>query len=593
MTQSGTNVLTIVLNEQFATRIFAKAREVSDPDNPKYGDYFDREALDAFAEPSLEGREQCEKWFAERNMMVVDRPTPQILLIEATDEELATAFGEDYSEWLKMASNGGSPRGRWGLPPYISGYIKAIHLHTVDSLGELSLLSHGIDRARSTPDTMDNADGAPEASSDGVPPHVGGFSVTDMREIYGFPEPWDGSGETIALLNLAGELDPNDLQTFWKANRIDRDDPEHVNIGGERPAHPSFLAKLEATMGAAWIGALAPGAKLVIYNVNTSKVADPWSTMVAVAVADKQHQPTILVSTWTTPEAEYYRRHGSRVFSDLMRQATVLGMTMVVATGDWGVYSGRPDIKRGERKAVTAAWPRGVFPAVEDQVLAVGGTMITCREPLTEVAWSGPLPPNKALRAAMPFRLFATSGGFSQQLPLPEWQKQLMGPDSTFSRGSNIPAVMPFGRGYPDVAIMAAGPSVQLPAREELSSIGYQLVIEGRWINYAGGTSVAAPVWATIIARLNQARRSRSKSRVGFVNPLLYRLAKQFEGDTANSPFRDITSGNSDVVLDAVFQEGMAQGYRLQGYDALGAWDPVTGLGVPRVSRLIQLISRM
>lgn len=590
MTKTGSNVLTVVLNEEGTAAIYSLAHKVSDPDGEDYGKYVDRAEMDRLATPAPGGRERCEQWFEERDMRILDRPTPQMFLAEATDQELEAAFGPDYSDWLRMSINGGAARGRWGLPADISGLIKAIHLHTVDSPGELSLLNHGIYRDRA-PDTMDHAERAPLASEDGIPANLGGFSVDDIRRIYGFPDPWDGSGETIALLNLAGVPDPGDLQTFWRANRVDRDDPVHVTIGGPREEHPGFLAKLEATMSAAWIGALAPGAKLVIYDVNTETVADPWSTMVAMAVTDKDNAPSILVSTWTTPETEYYRAHGGRVFSDAMRQATALGITAVVATGDWGVYCGRPSVRRGTRKAVAAAWPHAVFPAVEDQVLAVGGTMITGREPLTELAWSGPLPPNRALREAMPFRLFATSGGFSQQVPVPPWQRALIGPERVFSRGTNIPAVTPFGRGYPDVALMAAGPSVQREPGVPLSSLGYQLVIEGRWIDYAGGTSMAAPVWATIIARMNQARRTRGKPRVGFINPLLYKLAKQFDDTPERSPFRDITSGNSDVILDAVFQEGAAQSYRLAGYDAQASWDPVSGLGVPRVGRLIELLS--
>jgi kumamolisin len=590
MDKTGNHVLTVVYNEKGAANIYALASKVSDPDGPDYGQYVDRSVMEELAAPSDEARRQCEAWFEDRNMRIIDRPTAQIFLAEATDEELQRGFGPDYSNWLKMSANGGAPRGQWGLPADISGFIKAIHLHTLDSPGELSLLNHGIHRHHE-PDIMDDVERAPLVSDEHVPAGVGGFSVDDVRRIYGFPDPWDGTGETIALLNLAGRPSDEDLQAFWRANRIDRESPEHISIGGKRDEHPGFLARLEATMGAAWIGALAPGAKLIIYDVNPDSVADPWSTMVAVAVADRAHAPTVLVSTWTTPEVEYYRMHGARVFSDLMRQATAIGMTMIVATGDWGVYCGRPTVRRGNRKAVAAAWPHGVFPAVDDQVLAVGGTMITSREPLTELAWSGPLPPNTTLREAMPFRLFATSGGFSQQVPLPPWQQPLIGPERVFSRGSNLPAVTPFGRGYPDVAAMAAGPSVQLRPGSTLSSMGYQLVVDGRWINYAGGTSLSAPVWATIIARMNQARRSHGKSRLGFVNPLLYDLAARFRNEPEHSPFRDITSGNSNVILDAVFQEGVAQSYCLQGYDALGSWDPVTGLGVPRVSRLIELVS--
>ncbi|ACY19269.1 S53 family peptidase [Haliangium ochraceum] len=590
MNEVGNNVLTVVFNEKGAADIYGLALRVSDPGSSDYGKYVSRSTLKQMAAPSHTARQRCEEWFEQHNMHIFERPTPQIILAEATDEELNKAFGPDYSAWLKGASSGGAPRGLWGLPTEIAGVIKAIHLHTVDSPGELSLLSHGIPSAR-TPDTMDDAERAPVASEEGVPQSVGGFSVADVRQIYEFPDDWDGSGETIALLNLAGRPSVQDLQAFWRANGVERADPEHVLIGGARDEHQGFVARLEATMGAAWIGAMAPGARLVIYDINPEMVADPWATMVAVAVADTEREPSILVSTWTTPETDYYRDNGSRVFSDLMRQATALGITMVVASGDWGVYSGRPNVRRGHRKAVAAAWPQGVFPAVEDQVLAVGGTMITSREPLTEVAWSGPLPPNRTLRESMPFRLFATSGGFSEQVPLPVWQNKHIPYSRAFSRGANLPAVTPYGRGYPDVALMAAGPAVQLMPGAQLSSVGYQLVMDGRWINYAGGTSMSAPVWATIIACMNQARRAKGKSRLGFVNPLLYDLAKKLQATPEKNPFRDITSGNSDVILDAVFQEGIAQRYCLHGYDAQGDWDPVTGLGVPRVDRLIELIS--
>jgi kumamolisin len=65
-----------------------------------------------------------------------------------------------------------------------------------------------------------------------------------------------------------------------------------------------------------------------------------------------------------------------------------------------------------------------------------------------------------------------------------------------------------------------------------------------------GGTSAVAPLWAGLIATLNQI----DNKRYGFINPALY----------ANpGALTDITVGNNN------------------GYNATKGWDPVTGLGSP------------
>ena len=582
MSNTGLSVLTVVLHEEDESGIHDLARHFSDPCHPEYGQYIDRATLMDMASPPAGARDACMDWFRARGMEIfLDDIHPQMFFIQATNEQLTHAFGPYYRDRLAESDRHCVPRGKQGFPAVVAGWIKAIHLTHTDSPARNALRVRGVGLV-DAPVTMD-ADLSPSAFEDAkIPDGLGGFSVADIRQTYDFPEEWDGAGETIALLNLAGAVSDEDLLHFWQANGITRELPVRVDIGGPRVETSDFLARLEATMGTAWLGALAPGAKLVIYRVNTDLIADPWSAMVAYAIADTEHPPTILVSTWTTPEDTYYRTFGARVFGDFMDQAAALGITSVAAAGDWGVYSGRPSVVRdGGQRVADAAWPRGVFPAVEEQVLAVGGTMITARHPLTEMAWSGPLPPDPHVRKSMPFELLAGSGGFSEQVPQPWWQDKLIGTQRTYARGSNIPAVAPYGRGYPDVALMAAGPSVQISPDRGLSSVGYQLVIDDRWIDYAGGTSLAAPVWATIIARMNQARRARAGCRVGFVNPLLYQLGN------AQGTFRDIAIGNSDVLLKVIVDGGSAHSFRLIGYDAQKGWDPVTGLGVPVVSRLI------
>jgi kumamolisin len=101
------------------------------------------------------------------------------------------------------------------------------------------------------------------------------------------------------------------------------------------------------------------------------------------------------------------------------------------------------------------------------------------------------------------------------------------------------------GRGVPDVAGDAD------PAT------GYAVLVDGANAAY-GGTSAVAPLWAGLVARINQSLGVP----VGFVNPLLYR-------PSAASGFHDVTAGNNG------------------GYSAGPGWDPCTGWGSPDGTRLL------
>jgi tripeptidyl-peptidase I len=64
------------------------------------------------------------------------------------------------------------------------------------------------------------------------------------------------------------------------------------------------------------------------------------------------------------------------------------------------------------------------------------------------------------------------------------------------------------GRGYPDV-----------------SAIGDDFVTraQGSW-GRVGGTSLAAPIWAAVLTRVNEERIAAGKGTLGFVNPTLVSL---------------------------------------------------------------------
>jgi tripeptidyl-peptidase-1 len=63
-------------------------------------------------------------------------------------------------------------------------------------------------------------------------------------------------------------------------------------------------------------------------------------------------------------------------------------------------------------------------------------------------------------------------------------------------------------------------------------------VYQGGALTPSGGTSAAAPVTASLIALLNDARLRAGKPTLGFLNPLIY--ASAYKG------FTDITSGQAN-----------------------------------------------
>ena len=78
--------------------------------------------------------------------------------------------------------------------------------------------------------------------------------------------------------------------------------------------------------------------------------------------------------------------------------------------------------------------------------------------------------------------------------------------------------------------------------------------------------------------------------RVGFVNPLFYRLAAiNLPG---RKPFSAISTSGRRRRAPRARWSRPASAFRLEGFSASEGWDPVTGLGVPNVRNLIAAATR-
>jgi kumamolisin len=115
----------------------------------------------------------------------------------------------------------------------------------------------------------------------------------------------------------------------------------------------------------------------------------------------------------------------------------------------------------------------------------------------------------------------------------------------------SINAAGKVGRGVPDICGNADGDT------------GYLIRVDGQTVPI-GGTSAVSPLWAGLIALLNQGR----PHPVGFITPQLYALKP------AAQALRDITVGDNSVN-------------KVKGYAGKVGWDPCTGLGSPHGANLL------
>ena len=354
------------------------------------------------------------------------------------------------------------------------------------------------------------------------------FSPSAIGQLYDFPAGLDGTGQIIAVIELAGGFLQSDLDTYFKGGGLPTPSVSAVSVGGGQNSVSAGSVvsdeELEVALDIQVAGALAPGAKQLVYFSGTSDQA--FLAAVNAAIVGSP-QPTVISISWGKAEI-FFTPQMRQQFESALLHAAQLGIPVTVASGDNGSFDNSGSLNVD-------------FPAAATHALGCGGTNLLANGNSigSETVWNAVV--NDA--NGNPVRE-GTGGGVSQFFPRPDYQSSANIPSQPTGTGG--------GRGVPDVA--GAGD----PAT------GYNVCCKGSDMT-VGGTSAVAPLWAALIARFGQ----RLGRPVGFLNPLLYQ---------SSSAFNDVTQGNND----SQGQGGL--------YQAGPGWDPCTGLGSPKGSALLQAL---
>jgi len=369
---------------------------------------------------------------------------------------------------------------------------------------------------------------APQANGSPV-----GLTPDQVRHAYGFDQIMfgstvgDGTGQTIAIIDayddpqfvsrnsdpdvnndpafLASDLHQFDVQFglpepagfFKKVNQNGGSSFPSTDPAGPSQNNGSWA--LEEALDVEWAHAMAPMANILLVEANSASDAN----LIQAAVNYARSQPGVVAISMSFSGSEFSGPFGSETAYDtyFTTPSGHQGVTFLAATGDTGQPSG--------------------YPAYSPNVLAVGGTTLSIdgsNNYVSESGWSG------------------SGGGLSTVESQPSYQTGIVTQSST-------------KRANPDVALIA-DTGVAVYDSWDYPSTGWSIFA---W----GGTSLATPCWAGLIAIADQGRSVLGQTSLDGRTqtlPFLYQMPP--------SNFHDITSGNN-------------------GFAAGTGYDLVTGLGSP------------
>lgn len=339
-----------------------------------------------------------------------------------------------------------------------------------------------------------------------------GVVATEFARRYKFPTEFqgtelDGSGQTIAVVELGGGFRKSDLSVFCKEAGLPVPSVTSVSVDGASN-DPTTAASDdgEVMLDLEVACAVAPGARLVVYFAPNNG-DQGFIHAFGAAIHDSERRPDVISVSWGGPEHSSDQQ-GLAAFHELFAEAAALGITICAASGDHGTAD--DTIDRWDGKIHVD------HPACDDLILGCGGTQI---ENGVDVAW------NDGTNLADGG--WASGGGISTIFDVPPYQA-----------GSSLPISLDTGkggRGVPDISMSATNYLTRVDGMEGMS----------------GGTSAVAPLMAGLVARLNQAK----KKNVGFLNPFLYANAGKGAVD-------DVSIGSNAIA-------GSVQGYSAAiGWDA-------------------------
>jgi subtilase family serine protease len=460
-----------------------------------------------------------------------------------------------------------------------------------------------------------------------LPWEMCGYTPQQLRQAYGSDNvAQDGTGVRVAIVDVYGSPtilhDANQYSTNHGLPLLTYLDfvqivpPGIYNVPASDPCGPQGWYE-EESLDVEAVHSMAPGAFILfagiactdptnhaLYNLIDNHLAD-------IVTNSYSYNGEALPADFITSENLYFL------------QAAAEGMSILFSTGDSGDLAAINGIASGS------------WDATSPYVTGVGATSLALYNNTgskSEWGWgdyraflanANVHPDGKSIHMTgveLPFSFYAGSGGGPSLTQLqPDYQGNIpysLNGYTTLENGSLVPLEAP-RRTDPDIAMVGdpytgflygetytiSGNAVYDSPCKPIGKTGTEYCEE-----VIGGTSLSSPLFAGVLALVDQARFAAGKTAVGFVNPALYSLPVGAAG-TTTSPISDVAppatptallrgylASSTKVRLVAMNATTSANGKSVfegadTSYTTTTGYDLVTGLGTPNVPALIQAFS--
>jgi subtilase family serine protease len=557
----------------------AIAQAVSDPHSSSYGRYLTPAQFRHQFAPSQASVNAVTSWLRSSGFTIDYTPqNNHYVAAEGTIAQAASAFGTSFGLYAYRGDVLLSPTSDLTIPATLSGIVEGVV--GLDDSAALVQTDHVVDGNAPPSAGFRNAPPlsaywAEQISSYAYPAGftdvsspttaswtVTGYTPAQIKGAYGISSAYDGAGQTVAIIDAYASPTILSDVNQWSFNRglttmNGSQFKQQVAPGTyKRPQNKKQDPQGwygEETLDVEAVHGMAPAANIVFVGA-PNNYQDLDAAMNHVV---DQHLAQIVTNSygWTT---EALPNGFIKPFEDTLVQAAAEGIGVYFSSGDNG----------DETSVMGYATPD--WPASSPWVTAVGGTSlgITASNAIAlETGWgtSNYNCDTTTLACTRTAWLYGAGGGVSKLFAKPWYQS----------------ALSTTGRAVPDVAALADPQTGLLIGQTQMFPNGpsydeYRI----------GGTSLASPIFAGLMALADQ----KARSPHGFANPLFYENAK--------SSFNDILS-----VKTAVARRNFVNGVdasagtvdRLRTFDDYSGsptqstgpgWDDVTGLGTPNSSFL-------
>jgi len=319
---------------------------------------------------------------------------------------------------------------------------------------------------------------------------------------------------------------------------------ELINGGTNDESLPGVEATLDMEYSMPFIGslpvvylstggrpeALSPTGEIVPPS-DFSNANEPYLEFLAYLLAKPDGKlPQVISISYTETEQTVPRDYATHV-CDLFGRLAARGVSVIDASGDGGI-AGQHDVECISNDGLYHPQFLPTFPASCPYVTAVGWTIYA---------------PDEQGNAK-------SSGGFSNYFPVPDYQVASTSAYIASFNGQYEGLYNASGSGIPDIAMYGSRYETE---NGNVSS------------GYHSGTSAGTPVFASMVALVNDMRLRKGMPVLGWLNPMLY-------SEGLKGVFNDIVDGTS---------YGCGK-----SFNTTVGWDAVTGLGTVDFRRLANIL---